>query len=193
MAGRHLRAVVRLLATPATYVADVFARADLDDDSRHGRLALPSGRRSAGDWELGARFVAADGRTVFEAPLTRTGERRELEHALRSPRRWSAEDPALYTLALDLAQRSERRGRLSRRLPRVEVRDGRLLVNGQPVLIRGVNRHDHDDVRGRAVTPRADGGRRAADEALQRQRRAHARTTRTTPTGSTSATRSAST
>ena len=32
------------------------------------------------------------------------------------------------------------------------MRDARLLVNGKAVRIRGVNRHDHDDVRGRAVT-----------------------------------------
>ena len=35
---------------------------------------------------------------------------------------------------------------------RVEVRDGQLLVNGKAVRIHGVNRHDHDDSRGRAVT-----------------------------------------
>ncbi|HVX18484.1 MAG TPA: glycoside hydrolase family 2 TIM barrel-domain containing protein [Acidimicrobiales bacterium] len=35
---------------------------------------------------------------------------------------------------------------------RVEVRGHELLVNGQPVLIRGVNRHDHDPHRGKAVT-----------------------------------------
>jgi beta-galactosidase len=35
---------------------------------------------------------------------------------------------------------------------RVEVRDRQLLVNGEPVLIAGVNRHEHDDTRGRALT-----------------------------------------
>ena len=28
---------------------------------------------------------------------------------------------------------------------RVEIRDRQLLVNGEPVLIAGVNRHEHDD------------------------------------------------
>ena len=35
---------------------------------------------------------------------------------------------------------------------RVEIRDRQLLVNGQPVTIKGVNRHDHSDTRGKAVT-----------------------------------------
>jgi beta-galactosidase len=147
---------VRLLATPETFIADVFARAGLDADCRHGRLALSvEVGGSAGDWEIAARLLAPDGRTVLEAPLERTGERSAgLEHLLRRPRKWSAEDPALYTLALSLRSRSgteEVACRVGFR--RVEVRDGRLLVNGLPILIRGVNRHDHDDVRGRAVTP----------------------------------------
>ena len=147
---------VRLLATPETYIADVFARGGLDDDSRHGRLALAVDvGGSAGDWEVRAQLVAPDGRTVFETPLERTGERTaSLEHALRSPRRWSAEDPALYSLGLSLRSRAGNEEVACRvGFTRVEVRDGRLLVNGLPILIRGVNRHDHDDVRGRAVTP----------------------------------------
>jgi beta-galactosidase/beta-glucuronidase len=36
---------------------------------------------------------------------------------------------------------------------RVEVRGHELLVNGRAVLIKGVNRHDHDPRRGKAVTP----------------------------------------
>src|SRR5207302_8862598 len=61
------------------------------------------------------------------------------------PRLWSAEDPALYTLEV---------GDVSCRIGfrTVEIRDGLLLVNGRAVRIHGVNRHDHDDTRGRAVT-----------------------------------------
>ena len=82
----------------------------------------------------------------LEATLTRT---------VRAPRRWSAEDPYLYTLVASL--RSTRgevveatRCRVGFR--RVEVRARELLINGRPVLIKGVNRHEHDDVRGKAVT-----------------------------------------
>ncbi len=55
----------------------------------------------------------------------------------------------------------------------VEIRDRRLLVNGEPVLIAGVNRHEHDDTHGPRCLARVDGDGRPADEALQRQRRAH--------------------
>ena len=78
-------------------------------------------------------------------------------------RQWSAEDAgALHA-----------RGRARRARPSptkfgfrtVEIRDRRLLVNGEPVLIAGVNRHEHDDTHGRAV-PRA---RWSADVRLMKQ------------------------
>ncbi|MGH2947128.1 MAG: glycoside hydrolase family 2 TIM barrel-domain containing protein, partial [Solirubrobacteraceae bacterium] len=72
------------------------------------------------------------------------------ELPVAAPRRWSAEDPALYTVEVVLGG-GERVACLTG-FRRVEVRDRRLLVNGRPVRIHGVNRHDHDDVRGRAVT-----------------------------------------
>ena len=55
----------------------------------------------------------------------------------------------------------------------VEIRDGRLLVNGQAILVKGVNRHEHSPDPGHYVDARADDARHRADEAAQHQRRAH--------------------
>jgi beta-galactosidase len=74
----------------------------------------------------------------------------EVEARVRSPRLWSAEDPSLYTLVLDDGEGENVSCAVGFRT--VEIRDRRLLVNGEPIQIRGVNRHDHDDLRGRAVT-----------------------------------------
>ena len=69
---------------------------------------------------------------------------------------WSAETPALRTLAVSLiapdgtvAERIERRIGFRR----VEATAKELLVNGRAVLIRGVNRHDFDQQTGRFVSP----------------------------------------
>jgi beta-galactosidase len=70
-------------------------------------------------------------------------------HRVPSPRLWSAEDPALYTLVVT-SQGESVACRIGFRT--VEVRDRHLLVNGKAIRIHGVNRHDHDDRRGRAVT-----------------------------------------
>ncbi|HVU76017.1 MAG TPA: glycoside hydrolase family 2 TIM barrel-domain containing protein [Gaiellaceae bacterium] len=89
-----------------------------------------------------ARLFDRHGKVVAESRL---GE----EGGLRRPELWSAESPALYRLEVtagnepvscDVGFRT------------VEVRDRRLLVNGKAITIAGVNRHEHDDRRGRAVT-----------------------------------------
>ena len=69
---------------------------------------------------------------------------------------WSAEVPALRTLQVSLiAPDGSVVERVERRIGfrRVEVRGLELLVNGRPILVRGVNRHDFDPRTGRVVAP----------------------------------------
>jgi beta-galactosidase len=115
-------------------VIDVFARAGADGVVR---LEAPGGER--------ARLLDPNGRPVLDEPLVDS----VLETRVRSPQLWSAEEPALYSLAVSGGE-DEVGCRIGFRT--IEVRDGRLLVNGQAIRINGVNRHDHDDRRGRAVT-----------------------------------------
>ena len=113
-------------------IEDVFARAGAD-----GTLAIDA--RGA----VRARLLDARGRTVLRTSLP-------AETGLRAPLLWSAEEPSLYTLVVEAEDGETASCRIGFRT--VEIRDRRLLVNGEPVEIHGVNRHDHDDVRGRAVT-----------------------------------------
>lgn len=72
-----------------------------------------------------------------------------------NPAKWTAETPTLYTVTLSLLDPT---GRVVETLGqtvgfrKVEIQGGRLLVNGQPVRLRGVNRHELDPDRGHAVT-----------------------------------------
>nr|QQZ51235.1 hypothetical protein JKL49_09085 [Phenylobacterium glaciei] len=78
-----------------------------------------------------------------------------LEAAVPAPRRWSSETPNLYTLVVTLHRgdgpaveaTSVRVG-----FRRVELGDRELLINGKPVLIAGMNRHEHHPTRGKAIT-----------------------------------------
>jgi len=145
---------VRLYATPTTHIDDVFARAGLDDDYRDGLLsievALPG---TLGDATLAAQLLDPGGRAVVDVPFDLDGGTAHVDLAVRRPRRWSAEDPALYTLVVNLNGQFGRETVASGvGFRRVEIRDGRLLVNGKVMLIRGVNRHDHDDRHGRVVS-----------------------------------------
>ncbi|GBF78475.1 glycoside hydrolase family 2 [Paenibacillus sp. 598K] len=77
---------------------------------------------------------------------------------LAKPRLWSAETPYLYTLLLIMegpGGQTEEVKRLAIGFREVRIADGRLLVNGQPTLIKGVNRNEFDPWRGHAVTVEA--------------------------------------
>ncbi len=68
---------------------------------------------------------------------------------------WSAESPTRYRVTAELLDPAGEVAEVHRQLVgfrSVEVRDRQLLVNGQPIWIFGVNRHDHHPVRGKAVT-----------------------------------------
>lgn len=70
-----------------------------------------------------------------------------LSTVIKSPERWTAETPYLYKLHLTL---QNEKGEVLERVEQpvgfrsVEIKGGQLLVNGNPVRFRGVNRHEHD-------------------------------------------------
>ncbi len=67
---------------------------------------------------------------------------------------WSAEIPNLYTLVLKVSnQQGEMIEYISSKVGfrNVELINGQLLVNGKAIILKGVNRHEHDPVKGRTV------------------------------------------
>eukprot|EP00927_Polykrikos_kofoidii_P079630 TRINITY_DN76423_c0_g1_i1.p1 TRINITY_DN76423_c0_g1~~TRINITY_DN76423_c0_g1_i1.p1 ORF type:complete len:1270 (+),score=188.45 TRINITY_DN76423_c0_g1_i1:93-3902(+) len=95
----------------------------------------------------------------FPASITvRTGKAAVARGSIRVPgvEPWSAESPKLYTLVVGLVaansgHASSEAIRLQVGFRSVEVRQGRLLLNGREVTLRGVNRHEHDPVTGHVV------------------------------------------
>ncbi|HPW78077.1 MAG: Beta-galactosidase [Bacteroidetes bacterium ADurb.Bin037] len=76
--------------------------------------------------------------------------------SIKNVKAWSAELPHLYTLVLSLADKST--GRVVEFIPwkvgfrSVEIKNAQLLVNGQPILVKGVNRHEMDPATGYHVS-----------------------------------------
>ena len=74
---------------------------------------------------------------------------------VESPLKWTAETPNLYTLVLTLSDDSgETLEVISTRVGfrTVEIKDGFLQVNGIPITIKGVNRHEHDPNTGHVIS-----------------------------------------
>ncbi len=72
------------------------------------------------------------------------------------PRKWDNEHPYLYTLTCTLEYGGRIRETLRRRIGfrQIEVQGDRVLVNGLPIKLRGINRHEAHPLRGRSLTPK---------------------------------------
>jgi beta-galactosidase len=158
---------VYLYSTSDVYIRDFFVVTDLDDEYKNGELELTVSVRNLRDepaetyslalelWNTrGRRALRRPYRTAFRiGPL---GERDvTLRAAISEPRKWSAETPDLYTLAIRLHDQS---GQLTEVVStkvgfrKVEISDGQLRVNGVPITLKGVNRHEHEPKTGRVVS-----------------------------------------
>ena len=125
---------------------------------------LPEGADAAsyrGDWAVRAALyepasdvaLAASEAGVSASYRASRWEAR-LSLPVARPRKWSHEDPALYTLVVSLLSpdgREVEHSALSLGFRRVEVRDRSLLVNGKRVVVKGVNRHEHDERMGKTL------------------------------------------
>ena len=78
-----------------------------------------------------------------------------MEMKVNNPKLWSAEFPNLYTLRLELqdaAGRNIEQTSLRVGFRQINIRGGQLLINGNAIKIRGVNRHEHDPYTARVMT-----------------------------------------
>ncbi|MDJ0865199.1 MAG: glycoside hydrolase family 2 TIM barrel-domain containing protein [Myxococcota bacterium] len=177
MAGLHRE--VFLTATDRTWLADLQVDAGLDDDLETGVLEVRAevgfADAPAPGWRVALRLETLEGRALHrealggEVPVFRRGSPllemissfRFLGSAVTARRRfprvrpWSSEAPHRYRVVAELidpdgAVREVVAQAVGFR--RVEVRGRELLVNGRAVLIRGVNRHDHDERHGKTVS-----------------------------------------
>lgn len=140
---------VSLVARPTVYPRDVRIRTSSD-----GTLDLCVEMSG----ETGGALTATlfDGETALTTQAVEGGATRTARIEVAGSRLWSAEEPNLYTLLLTLADAEGRTLTVERfrvGFRQVAIARGRLLINGVPVTLKGVNRHDtHPDLG--HVTPR---------------------------------------
>ncbi len=118
---------------------------------------------AGGTWILKVRADIPDGCNVELSLFGADGKKVDAEKAgdsprpalsVKAPKLWSAEDPNLYRLVVALKDGS---GRLLEAVPQnvgfreIVRRDSQILLNGQPILFKGVNRHEMDPDHGYAV------------------------------------------
>ena len=152
---------VYLMAEPEICIYDLFADTSLTDDYKTCNLAASVTLRNTGAARQVSVSVYLDGKMYSSQSVTARagGETRVKFHRQDFPMMlpWSAETPNLYRFAVVL--RDETGKFISKKcirigFRRVEIAGNVLKINGQRLVIKGVNRHDFDPDHGWAV-PRA--------------------------------------
>jgi beta-galactosidase len=155
---------VRLLRKPHSRMTDLRVTATLDDRYEDGLLKLEVQTEHAEDCSIALALYAANdlaGAALLEqVHSVGTGhidekgaytDRCHLSIPVHSPKHWSAECPNLYRLTvtlLDAKQQPIESEAYDVGFRSVDIIAGQLCVNGQPLLVRGVNKHEHDPATG---------------------------------------------
>ena len=136
-----------LYAREKRRIEDIRVTPDLDADYRDGTLAVDV--KLKGKAIVTLRLKDAQGKEVASA--TTRGETATL--SVENPHKWTAETPYLYTLYAQIGELAP-----AEVIPvkvgfrKIELKDAQILVNGQPVLFKGANRHEMDPDGGYAVS-----------------------------------------
>ena len=158
---------VYLLSTPPVHISDFVVQTDLDDDYQDANLkvsiyAKNYTRQAQYGYQLvttlydpaGLKAIPAKTQTI--GMLDPAGELPvRLEFPMTRPQKWSAETPHLYKLTMQIVSPE---GQVVEAVSQpvgfreVKVEGGQLLVNGQAITIKGVNRHELDPETGRVVS-----------------------------------------
>ena len=155
---------VFLYARPKSSVYDFQLATDLDGEYRDAifRLNMELENEAGGElYDVLVMLNDREGNTLFSevvAPRKKMGvDTVSIVKSISNPLKWTAETPYLYDLILETRVAKGNRKVVKEVLVQAvgfrksEIKGGQLLVNGQPVLLKGVNRHEHDPKKGHVV------------------------------------------
>ncbi|MGM9693317.1 MAG: glycoside hydrolase family 2 TIM barrel-domain containing protein [Alloprevotella sp.] len=144
---------VYLYARPQSHLADLFITPDLTEDYRDGTLSVSLIGYRAKGLTAHLTLTAPDGKPVKQQAV-RMNPDAEVEWLVKEPQQWSAEQPHLYRLTVEMKKGETLLECLTQDVGfrKVEVRGGQFLVNGRPVLIKGADRHELDPDGGYVVS-----------------------------------------
>jgi len=174
LSGLHRE--VMLLAEPKLRIADFFYQTKLDKDYKDAlfelrpRIENLTGQQVYG-YRLKAQLYDKHNNPVFEKPMEKSVESiineiyprlgnvkfALMEEKVKNPDKWSTDEPNLYTLALSLEDTTGhilevKSCKVGFRSIEFSKTDSKLLINGKVTYLYGVNRPDHDPVKGKALS-----------------------------------------
>lgn len=132
-------------------IDDIRVTPSLDDEYKNGILDVELSLK--GNNSVSLELLDADNNVVQIKEVKGSGTVKA-EFNVENPNKWTAETPYLYTLRASLVNG----GNITEIVPlkvgfrRIEIKNAQVLVNGQPVLFKGANRHEMDPDGGYVVS-----------------------------------------
>ncbi|NQX60076.1 glycoside hydrolase family 2 TIM barrel-domain containing protein [Paenibacillus qinlingensis] len=159
---------VYLYTVPKAHVYDFFVTTELDEAYKDAELKVKATLMNywaddLGSVTLEAQLFDAQRNALFTEPMTvsttlgssHAEVQVEVSAHVANPLKWSAEQPNLYMLVISL---KDKNGELLETLStqtgfrKFEIKDGLMLINGQRIVFKGVNRHEFGAKAGRVMT-----------------------------------------
>jgi beta-galactosidase len=160
---------VYLFSTPKVHIRDFFARCELDENYEDAILKVRINVSNYGESnvdQFNVEIALLDTEQQFIGPEILMSETFaiksdsehiiELQAEIQNPKKWTAETPYLYNLFLQLKDSNNDIIEVEHckfGFRKIEIRsDGGLYINGKSIILKGVNRHEHDPEEGRAIS-----------------------------------------
>ncbi|WED26071.1 beta-galactosidase [Vibrio sp. DW001] len=155
---------VTLLSKPKTHITDVFVTPKLDACFRNGLIETEISLANPSENQV--RIQLFDGSKAVSEQVVGTIQNRIVDEKggwndkvflsvdVKEPRHWTAETPNLYRFVVTLLDVNGNIVDVEAYdigFRNIEIKDGQLLVNGKALLIKGVNRHEHEQDNGHAI------------------------------------------
>ena len=145
------------------HIDDVRVTPDLDSEYKNGSLAVNI--KAKGNAKFLVDLIAPTGdivsRKVLNTSKVKKAKGKDIavinatvKFDVENPQKWTAETPTLYKVVVTVQQNNKEVEAVPVRtgFRKVEIKNAQLLVNGQPVLIKGANRHELDPDGGYVVS-----------------------------------------
>ncbi|MBQ8672646.1 MAG: DUF4981 domain-containing protein [Bacteroides sp.] len=152
---------IYLYAQPQIHLTDFKAETSLDANYRNGLLKLKvkfadeSGKNQP--FVVSYRLLDAKDKQIAQSSARVSSEQSEVTFTpkeIKRPLQWTAETPHLYTLVVSLKQSNGdviEAASCKVGFRTVEIKDKQLMVNGRPIMVKGVNYHEHNEATGHYV------------------------------------------
>ncbi|MDT0595714.1 beta-galactosidase [Glaciecola petra] len=156
---------VFILSKPQQRILDVFISPNLDACYKDASLLIKTAIDAPDNYKVAVQIF--DGETAICEPHVEATNTKRIDEQggwrdvvfheinIQNPRKWTAETPHLYRCVVSLINEvgdAVDFEAYNIGFRKVEIIQGQLCVNGKPILIRGVNRHEHHPENGHAVS-----------------------------------------